>query len=306
MPQDPAGLVLQLAATEPRCVAQHLGPWMIEPAWFGKALAAVRAGEWPVSVEAVTQSDRRASDYTLDADGIAIVRIIGQTQKGESKYGGTSTIRLRRALRDAAADDAVKAVLLAVDSPGGTVAGTAELADAVTALDKAKPVFAYIEDLGASAAYYVAAQARRISANAAAQVGSIGTLVILEDYSAQAEQLGIKVHVVSSGPFKGAFAVGAEIPPDHIAYAQDIVDVYAEQFNQAVKRGRNLSIGAVRELADGRTHIGAQAKELRLIDAVEPFDETLKQLRKEIPTPTPAANKRARAERKIAMQELSD
>src|SRR5581483_9650939 len=109
----------------------------------------------------------------------------GMLMKGQSSMGGTSTVMARRDIRQAVADQDVAGILLAIDSPGGTVAGTDDLAAEVRQARTSKPVWAAIDDLGASAAYWVASQTQRVTVNSpTALVGSIGTLQVIRDLSA--------------------------------------------------------------------------------------------------------------------------
>lgn len=261
-----------------RCASNHIAPWMVEPKWFVEAVNAYKAGRFEIEA-ARTEKDGGRTLYAIDGNGIAYVRLSGHLMKFDSKFGGTSTIRARRAIRMAAADEDAKAILLAIDSPGGTVAGTEELARDVVAAKDQKPVFAHIDDLGASAALWVASQADHLSANKTALVGSIGTVAVIEDSSKAAEKEGIEVHVISTGPFKGAGIPGTKVTDEHLAEMQELVDDLNEHFMQAVSTGRNLPMDAVRAMADGRVHIAQKAKAMGLINAVRPFDATIRHIR---------------------------
>jgi ClpP class serine protease len=103
---------------------------------------------------------------------------------------------------------------LDIDSPGGTVAGTPELAAAVSALDQKKPVYAFSSGLMASAAYWIASQARAIYATPSAQVGSIGVVQAVVDRSAAINAAGIKVEVFSVGKYKAMGAPGTPLTDD--------------------------------------------------------------------------------------------
>jgi len=295
--------LLEMARTRANCASQHFGAWCVELHWFSQAVSAVNAGRWPIV--AASNGDKADTNdlYQTTADGIAIVRIIGQMQKGSSSFGGSSTIRTRMALRQAAADRKVKGILLVIDSPGGTAAGTMELGDDVFAIGQRTPMHTYIEDMGASAAYWVGSQAARISANATAQVGSIGTVAIIEDVSEMADNLGIKVHVISTGPYKGAFAAGTEVTKDHLEYAQELVDDINAHFLAAVSRGRGVPMSRVQEWADGRVWVGGKAKALGLIDAVETFDAAMTSLRQAAAAKTAASRRRVAAEYSIRIAE---
>ena len=290
---------LAFGDAEAKCAAQHFGPWMVEPYWFTQAVAALKAGAL-TPLTATELAGAEVASYETDGDGIAQISIHGQMVKGASTFGGNSTVRTRQIIREATHDDSVKGILLHIDSPGGTVAGSADLAAEVARTNQQKPVHAYIEDLGASAAYWVASQAARITANQTAQVGSIGTLAILEDTSGVAEKAGLKVHVVSSGAFKGAFVPGTEISDEHLDYARGMVEELNEHFLQGIKQGRHMRIDQVRKLADGRLYIAARAAELGLIDAVEPLDETVAELRKAARQAGKARAERAKRRQRIA------
>lgn len=259
-----------------RCRARHYDLWMIEPVYFNNAVANVRNGTIKAMEPAAFDSeDERSSYKPYDlADGIATISIDGPMMKGSSKYGGTSTVDMRDAIRKAVKDEAVKAIILHVDSPGGTVAGTSELAADVRAANAAKPVFTHVEDLCASAAYWVASQTRNIQATATSEIGSIGVVMQLADTSGAYEKEGIQVHTLSTGAFKGAGFDGAPVTAEHLAYFQSRLDDLYGHFLNAVKSGRGMSIENVRSAADGKVFGAEKAKEMGLIDGVGSIDDT--------------------------------
>jgi signal peptide peptidase SppA len=216
------------------------------------------------------------------SDDVAVISIIGQMTKGESSFGGTSSVQTREAIRKAVDNEAVRAILLHIDSPGGTVAGTADLAAEVRNANAVKPVYAYIEDLGASAAYWVASQARRVYANATAEVGSIGTYAVIEDTSGVYDKAGAKVHVISTGEFKGAFADGAPVTDRQLASVQVEVDDLNEHFLNGVVEGRGITREAVNQLADGRVWIADKAQQNKLIDGIATLDDAVAALHNEV------------------------
>lgn len=268
--------------TEPtkRCAAAHITQWMVDPQWFTEAVRAYQHDRFPI--EAAHDGDGDRVLYQVDVAGIAHIPMMGHMMKIDSKFGGTNTLRTRHAVRTAATDTDVKAILLSIDSPGGTVAGTEELARDVANANAVKPVFAHIDDLGASAAMWVASQAGHISANATALVGSIGVVAVLEDSSKAAEKEGITVHVISTGKFKGAGIQGTKITDEHLAEIQEMVDDLNGHFLAAVSDGRQMPMDAVEAIADGRIHIAAKALDMGLIDAVQSGDETVEMIRADI------------------------
>jgi hypothetical protein len=177
------------------CFRAHLGLWAIEPTWLIQAVQALQHDLWPIRAPELLAAEMTRAQgklYAQTEDGVAVIRIEGQITKGLSKFGGTSTILTRRALRQAAAAEDITSMLLAIDSPGGQVDGIQDLADEVQRARQSKIVDAYIEDLGASAAYWIASQARRITANATGFVGSIGAFAVLEDLSGLAAREGVQ------------------------------------------------------------------------------------------------------------------
>jgi len=187
-------------------------------------------------------------------------------------------VLLRQQIRHAFRNTDAAGILLRFDSPGGTVAGTEDLAADIAAAAGGKPVYGYAEDLCASAAYWGYSQCTKTFANATALVGSIGTYMAIEDLSGHAEQLGVKVHVIRAGTFKGAGTPGTEITDDQLAEWQRIVDELNAHFIAGVARGRRMGESKVRELADGRVHVGQAAVQLGLVDVIESFDDTLARL----------------------------
>lgn len=258
-------------------LSDYFGVWAIMEDPFRQACEYVEGVDLHQHIEqSAGPKMAGAGDYQVTEGGIAVVSLSGPLMKQASSLsGGTSTVRARAAIRAAANDTNVSGILLRIDSPGGTAAGTQALADDVAAANQKKPVYSYIEDLGASAAYWVASQAQKVFTNPTGLVGSIGTFMVLEDMSAMAAQKGVKVHVVRAGAMKGSGTPGTEITPQQLEHFQGIVDSLNEHFVRAVAQGRSLSLVRIRELADGRVHVGEAAKALGLVDAVQSFDETL-------------------------------
>lgn len=265
-----------LTTETPECWSNHLGLWCIEPLWFMQAVSLYKAGLYAIDA-ADSPRGREMRPYDV-LDGVAVIPLHGPMSKaGSPKFQEASTVHTRQLLRQAARDDAVSQVMLHVYSPGGHVDGTSELAGDVARIGAMKPTFAHIEDLGASAAYWVASQAQRITANATAEVGSIGTVAVLEDTSKRMDRLGIEVHVLSTGPYKGAGVDGAPLSAEALSYFRGRVESLNSHFLQAIQRGRGMTDAQVDAVRDGRVHIAQMAQSYNLIDAVQSFDEALEQ-----------------------------
>ncbi len=227
--------------------------------------------------EQKAKDDAGAKPYEV-AGSTAIIKLSGPMTKKETSAsfltGGTSTVRAMWAIDKAEQDASIKSILLHVDSPGGQVSGTAELGDKVK--NSKKPVTAYIEDLGASAAYWVASQASKVYANRMAQIGSIGVYTAIEDRSAQAAMAGVKVHLINTGKYKGAGYPGTQITDAQLEDFQGRIDSIFGEFKSAVASGRGLSDDAVSKVADGRVFGAAEAASLGLIDGVMSLDDAFK------------------------------
>lgn len=266
--------------SELKCAAQHFGPWLIESEWLYSAVAAYNAGELPKVVE---DGETGRDLMAVTKDGIAIIPIVGPITKGVSSFGGASSILLRRSIRAAVSDPDVKGIMLKIDSPGGAVSGTDELGqDIFRARASGKPIAAHAEDAMASGALWLGTQAGFVSASRMTWIGSIGVVMRVEDTSKQAEMEGRKVHVIATGPMKGAFTEGVEITDDQLEYAQGKAEQINSVFMSAIAKGRGLSTSDVKELATGETWLAADAKKFGLIDDVMQFDQAMTRLVKEV------------------------
>lgn len=181
---------------------------------------------------------------------------------------GTATTLLADQVRRLTADPAVEAVAFWIDTPGGTVMGTPELADAVAELSKAKPTVGFIDGLGASAGYFVASQMRKLYATKSSLTGSIGTLHIIPDFSAMMERSGIKVHVIATGELKGTGVFGAPLTPDQIDYLRDMVSESQAMFDLAVQTGRRMNLAQMKAIRPGQVFHSATARKMGLIDGL--------------------------------------
>jgi signal peptide peptidase SppA len=211
------------------------------------------------------------------AGTIAVVPVCGTLMKQQSSMGSsTSTVALQAVMRQLAADANVAGIVLTFDSPGGSVAGTADAGAAIAAAAAVKPVIGCVLDLCASAAYWLGSQCDELYANnGTALVGSIGTIVATYDYSKNCEKEGIQAKVYATGPLKGAGYPGAQITPEQDAYFQGIVDQTQTFFTAAVAGGRGMSTEAVSKLATGGVFMAQQAIEGGLLDGIKSFDQVL-------------------------------
>jgi len=262
-------------------VMDYRGIWCMEEGAFSMLYDMASGIDMAAHFAALAAAPARmeSAPYQI-VDGVAIIDISGPMMKFQTSLGeGASTVAIRRQLSQAARDRGVSAIALRIDSPGGTVAGTRDLAEAVAQANAAKPVTAYIEDIGASAAYWVASAAGRIHAGAAALVGSIGTYGVLYDVSQRFAQMGVRPIVIRAGEFKGAGTQGTAITPEQVADYQRTVNELNALFVGQVSASRRLTGDRLAAVTDGRLHVGEHAKALGLVDEISSFDAVVSGLR---------------------------
>lgn len=260
-------------------IDQYTGLWMVEPIRFQQTLGLMSVIDMKAHVAAARQADVSTSYEVID-DAYAAIAIRGvMTKQGSSMSSDGSTVIARRKISQAANDPRIKGILLTLETPGGTSAGTQELANAIALATSIKPVVSVIEDIGASAGYYAGSQATKVFANEPAVVGSIGTFLVVSDYSKAASDAGIVVHVIRAGEFKGAGTPGTQITDEQLSHWQLLINQQNELFLTAVARGRHMSYGQVKSLADGRVHIAAEAVKLGLIDGIATVNQALGELK---------------------------
>jgi signal peptide peptidase SppA len=264
----------------PLNLEQYLGLWAIEETFFNQQWDMIRRID--LAAHVARSSPRTAAvSSSPDDDGIQIIEIRGtMTKQGSSLSSAGSTVRIRQEVRDAKTNPRVKGVLFVIDSPGGTVAGTAELADDIRALSDVKPTVTLAEDLMASAGMYVGVQSRKVFANVSnAVIGSMGVFIGLYDLSGMAAKEGIKPVIIKTGELKGAGFPGSEITAAQIAMWESLADASFTSFSAAVQKTRKLTAAQLKELSRAGVYPAKQAIDLGLIDGIRSFDAAVAELR---------------------------
>ncbi|MGK5089031.1 signal peptide peptidase SppA, partial [Bdellovibrionota bacterium FG-2] len=160
--------------------------------------------------------------------------------------------------------DEIKAVVLRLNSPGGAVAPSQEIYEAVKAYKK--PIIASMSSVAASGAFYVACGAQRVFANPGTITGSIGVIMEFINLEKLYEWAKVQRYSIKTGVFKDAGAEYREMTAPERALLQAMVDDVLTQFKQAIVTGRKLPAAEVDAIADGRIFSGAQAKAVKLVD----------------------------------------
>lgn len=180
----------------------------------------------------------------------------------------TEDRRMIQALDRAAEDASVRAVIVAIDSPGGTMAGGEALHAALSRIAQRKPVVAVMGATAASAGYMAALPAQRVFARESTVTGSIGVLMQSFDLSELLERAGIRPQVLASGPLKDQPSLFRPLSEEGRAALDRVLGDLHAQFVAMVAAGRRLDPARARELADGRVFTGRQALAAGLVDAI--------------------------------------
>ena len=257
--------------------------WAISPGKLEEITALVEsflAGDRPQIIEAALARKSAATEepaYQMMGQGVAMVPIMGTLMKRmnllDQMSGGTSYDKIGQALKAALADPNVAAILLNIDSPGGTVDGAKSVADQIHAARGVKPIVAHSDGQMASAAYWLGSAADRVMASDTALVGSIGVAGTHFDRSGQDAQNGVKRTIISSGKYKRIASDAEPLSPEGQDYLQQLSDTYYGLFLGSVGQHRGLNAETVHaQMGDGRTFIGKQAQDAGLVDKIGSLD----------------------------------
>jgi protease-4 len=187
--------------------------------------------------------------------------------------------KILRNLKDAQEDKEIKAVVLRLNSPGGAVAPSQEIYEAVKKFQK--PLTVSMGSVAASGAYYVAAGAKKVFANSGTLTGSVGVIMEFINLKKLYDWAKVERYSIKTGRFKDSGADYRELLPDEKAYFQSLVMDTLDQFKAAVASGRKMTADEVTAIADGRVFTGVQAKKLKLVDEIGTLDDAIDYIAKE-------------------------
>jgi len=244
---------------------------------IGLALAGLGLVTISVVVFLVTVIDQASglAGGRLGGEKIGVIHLSGLIMADEqATLFGTSTGgagAVVRHIREAAKDDTVRAVVLRINSPGGSAAASQEIYEALMAARQSKPFVASMADVAASGGYYAAAACERIMANRATMTGSIGVIMSGYDLSGFLDWLHIDPATIKSGKYKDIGAMDRPMTAEERRLLQAMVDNCYQQFLGDVARGRNVKVEAVKPVADGRILTGEQARQAGLVDELGGF-----------------------------------
>ena len=225
--------------------------------------------------------DRSAPDVQA---GVAVLHLRGIITPRPSLMsmlfgGGGGLLEFRAGLAEAVGAEEVSAILINVDSPGGSSALLPEVAAEIRAARAVKPIVAVANTLAASAAYWLASQADELVVTPSGDVGSIGVYLIHEDWSQFNEGFGVDLSYVSAGKYKTEGNPDEPLSEDARAHLQESVDECYAMFVADVAKGRGVSASKVRsDYGEGRVLMAKKALAAGLVDKVATIEDTLARL----------------------------
>ena len=236
-------------------------------------LAAIAVGVSPAWKEAAVSSEK---GY------VAVVRIEGAIYGGPDSgsvldsSGGASSEEIMRQLKEAREDPMAKAILLRINSPGGSTGATQEIAEEMDKIRSSKkPIVVSMGDMCASAGYWLASKGNYIFATPATLTGSIGVYMDYNNIEDLMGKVGVRNEKIKSGAHKDILSMYRPMTADERELLQGIVDDIYHQFVQTVADGRHMDEAKVKEIADGRILTGKQAQDLGLVDAMGNYYDAL-------------------------------
>jgi protease IV len=199
-------------------------------------------------------------------DKIGVIHIDGAIS--QSIDITTELVRLKK-------DSGIKAIILRINSPGGSVGPTQEIYREVRKTIQTKKVVVSMGSVAASGGYYIAAGADKIVANPGTITGSIGVIMHFVSLEELLNKIGIDLEILKSGEFKDIGSPNRELTEREKELLNALIADIQRQFEEGVAEGRNLPLEKVREIADGRIFSGSRAKELGLVDVLGNFQDAV-------------------------------
>ncbi len=219
----------------------------------------------------------------VDLEGMIANKEKRSLAGGEIALGMVDEVR--EMLEKAGGDDEIRALLLRVNSPGGTVTASDIIHHQVLRFKEKRrvPVYVLIEDLAASGGYYIAVAGDRIIAHPTSLTGSIGVIALKLNLKELMDKVGVDFEVVKSGDKKDFMSPLRPLTDEERRLFQDTIDRFHARFVEVVSRGRpGLDDAAVRAIADGRVYTATQALDNKMIDQIGYLDDAIETMRKDL------------------------
>jgi protease IV len=229
-------------------------------------------------------------EMQVDGSGkakVLLIEISGMISSQEKEgFRPTSSMiaSVKEQLTRAAKDESIKAVVLRINTPGGTVTASDIIYHELKTFKAHRkiPIVASIMDLGTSGGYYIAAAADRVLAHPSSVTGSIGVIMLTVNAKGLLEKIGVDATAVTSGPRKDMGSPFRTMTVEERAIFQGLIDSFYHRFLSIVQEGRsNLQMEQIKRLADGRIYTGEQAKEAGLVDQIGYLEDAVEVAKKQ-------------------------
>lgn len=248
---------------------------------FISAILLIAVLSFVVSLLSGKNNDEKV--VAAPADRVAVINISGTIVSGEpgeniwNETTGASSGQLMREIRAAAEDSSVKALVLRIDSPGGSVTAAEEVGRELKRFKETtkKPIITSMGDSAASAAYWLAAYSDTIYANPSTLTGSIGVYMPYMNTQELYKKIGIYTTKIKSGQYKDIMSGDRPMTPEEQQILQNMVNQMFEEFVGVIAEGRKMDVAQVKKLADGRIYTGKQAQAVGLVDELGNYYDAL-------------------------------
>ncbi|WCM42885.1 signal peptide peptidase SppA [Flavobacterium sp. CBA20B-1] len=208
-------------------------------------------------------------------DQIAVIFAQGEIQGGEGSVNTIGEKSINRALKEARTNDKIKAVVLRVNSPGGSALTSDIIWREIELTKKVKPVVVSMGDVAASGGYYIACNANRIFAEPGTITGSIGVFGMVPNFKKVADKFGVNAETVKTHENADGYSVFEEMSPKYRQTLTESIEIIYDTFISRVAAGRGIDKAKVDEMAQGRVWTGTMAKELGLVDELGSLDDAI-------------------------------
>lgn len=277
-------------ALQPAQPAQQARPARGTALWL-KAVAALYALSLIAAFAVIDKADaaRKTQPKDIDLskitglkqmkkDAVAVIPLYGVISQGaSSRSWDRGSQQVARRIKLLSEKKEVKAIVLDINSPGGSVGAVQEIYSAVrrAKAETKKPFVARFGEVSASGGYYVASACDLIMAQPGTITGSIGVIFSVSNFEGLMKKVGMKSEVVKSGKFKDMGSMSREMTPEERKLLQAMIDDSYDQFVAAVAEGRRMETEKVKLLADGRIYTGRQAREAGLVDKLGDLQDAI-------------------------------
>jgi len=230
------------------------------------AIKTISMGDYQTTIKKNTKGKSR----------IALIYAVGEINGGEGDETKIGSEKLSKAIREARLDDDIKAIVLRVNSPGGSAMASDVIWREVVLANKTKPVIASFGDVAASGGYYIGAPARKIFVQPNTITGSIGVFALLPNFTRFLnEKIGLHFNEVKTGPYADLGSPTRPMTEGEKALIQEFIDTTYMQFKQRVAWGRNMTVDQVDSIAQGRVWTGEAAIKIGLADNIGSLQDAI-------------------------------